>query len=63
MGQDGYITHATWGVPNASERGTKSEVAYKWAGWLLSPWCPGGPQRFRTGDKIRSGAQMGWVAA
>ena len=26
-----YITPATWGVPNPSEPGTKSEVAHKWA--------------------------------
>ena len=30
-GQIGYITPAVLGVPNASERGTKSAVAHKWA--------------------------------
>ena len=33
-GQGGYITPAAWGVPTASQRGTKSEVAHKWARWL-----------------------------
>ena len=33
----GYITPAAWGVPNAEERGTKSEVAHKWAGSLHNP--------------------------
>ena len=31
-GQMGYITPAVGGVPTASERGTKSQVAHKWAG-------------------------------
>ena len=47
------------GVPNASKRGTKSEVAHKWAWWLHHPCLLGGPQRFSTGDKIRSGPQVG----
>ena len=25
-----YKTHAIWGLPNAFDRGTKSEVAHKW---------------------------------
>ena len=33
----GYITPAVWGVPNTSKRGTKSEVAHKWADWLHNP--------------------------
>ena len=37
------------GVPNASKRGTKSEVAHKWDRWLHNPCCLGGPQRFRAG--------------
>ena len=32
--QGGYITPAAWGVPTASERGTQSKVAHKWARWL-----------------------------
>ena len=31
-GLGGDIPLAAWGVPNASEQGTKSEVAHKWAG-------------------------------
>ena len=42
-GQIGYITPAVWGVPNASERGTKSEVAHKWTDWLHHPCRLGGP--------------------
>ena len=49
-GQGGYITPTAWGVPNASERGTKSEVDHKWAQWLHNPCRPGGPQHFRAGD-------------
>ena len=30
-GPRGYMTTPIWGVPNASEQGTKSEVAQKWA--------------------------------
>ena len=30
-GQGGYITPATLGIPTASERGAKSEVAHTWA--------------------------------
>ena len=37
-------------VPTASERGTKSEVAYKWARWLHKSCHLGGPHRFKAGD-------------
>ena len=36
-GPGGYITSAAWGVLDALERWTKSEVADKWAGWLHTP--------------------------
>ena len=42
--------------------GRESEVAHKWAGWLHNPCRLGGPQRFKAGDKISSGPQMGRVA-
>ena len=32
MGRDAFITPAAWGLPYASEGGTKSEVSHKWAG-------------------------------
>ena len=35
-GQNGYLTPAASGIPTASERGAKSEVAHKWAKWLFS---------------------------
>ena len=54
-GQGGYITPATSGIPNASERGANSEVAHKLARWLHHP-CPlGDPHRFKARGKIRSG--------
>ena len=54
-GQGGYITPAASGVPTASERGAKSEVAHKWARWLRHPCRVGDPHRLRAGRKIRSG--------
>ena len=54
-GQGGYITPAASGIPTASDRGAKSEVAYKWARWLHQPCRLGDPHRFRAEDQIRSG--------
>ena len=61
-GQNGYLTPAVSGIPTASERGAKSEVAHKWAKWLPHPCRVGDPHRFRAGGKIRSGPQVGKVA-
>ena len=61
-GQGGYITPAAYGVPSASKRGAKSEVAHKWARWLPHPCRIGDPHRCRAGGKIRSGPQVGKVA-
>ena len=61
-GQDGYITPTAWGMPNASQRGAKSQGANKWARWLHSPRRLGGPHCFTAGGRIRSGPQMGKVA-
>ena len=61
-GQNGYLTPAVSGIPTASERGAKSEVAHKWAKWLPHPCRIGDPHRFRAGGKIRSGPQVGEVA-
>ena len=47
----------------ASERAAESEVAHKWAGWLHNPCHLGGPHRFKAGGRIRSGPQVGQVAA
>ena len=57
-GRIGYVIDAVWEVPNASEGGRESQVAHKWAKWLHHPCHMGGPQRFRAGDKIRSGRQV-----
>ena len=35
-------------------------MAHKWALWLHHPCRPGGPQRFKAGDKIRSAHK--WAA-
>ena len=61
-GQNGYLTPAVSGIPTASERGLKSEVAHKWAKWLPHPCRIGDPHRFRAGGKIRSGPQVGELA-
>ena len=50
------------GIPSASERGAKSQVAHLWARWLCNPCRLGDPLRFRTGGKIRSGPLVGKVA-
>ena len=54
-GQGGYLTPAASGIPTASKRGAKSEVAHKWARWLHHPCRLGDPHRFKAGGKIRSG--------
>ena len=56
-GRNGYLTPAVSGIPTASKRGAKSEVAHKWANWLPHPCRIGDPHRCRAGGKIRSGAQ------
>ena len=61
-GQSGYLNPAVSGIPTASERGAKSEVAHKWAKWLPHPCRIGDPHRFRAGGKIRSGPQVGKMA-
>ena len=60
-GQNGYITPTASEIPNASERGAKSEVAHKWARWLHSPYRLRDPHRLRAGGKIRSGPLVGKV--
>ena len=44
----GYITHAAWGVPTASEQEARSEVAHKWARWLHNPCRLGGSPALQT---------------
>ena len=50
-GQSGYVTPAISGIPTASGRGTKSEVAHLWARWLRHPYRLGDPHRCRAGGK------------
>ena len=61
-GQSGYVTPAVSGIPTTAERGSKSEVAHKWAKWLHHPCRLGDPHHCRAGGKIRSGPQVGKVA-
>ena len=61
-GQSGYVTPAVSGIPTASERGAKSEVAHLWARWLRHPCRLGNPHRCRAGGGIRSGPHLGKVA-
>ena len=61
-GQGGYVTPAASGIPSASERGAKSEVAHLWATWLRYPCRLGDPNPFGAGGKIRSGPRVGKVA-
>ena len=61
-GRIGYLTPAVSGIPAASERGAKSEVAHKWANWLPHPCHIGDLRRCRAGGKIRSGPQVGKLA-
>ena len=61
-GQSGYVTPAVSGIPTASERGAKSEVAHLWAKRLCHPCRLGDPHRFRAGGKTRSGPLVGKVA-
>ena len=56
------MTPAASGVPTVLERGTKSEVAHKWARWLHYPCRLGGPQRFIAGGKVGGGPPVGKVA-
>ena len=61
-GQNGYLTPTILGIPTASERGSKSEVAHKWAKQLTHACRIGDPHGCRAGVKIRSGPQVGKVA-
>ena len=61
-GQSRYVTHAVSGIPTASERGVKSEVAHKWATWLRHPCRLGDRHRCRAGGEIRLGPLVGKVA-
>ena len=63
-GQSGYLTPAVSGIPTASERGAKSEVAHKWAKWLPHPCCIREPQCFRAGgqnQKWPTSGQSGYL--
>ena len=62
-GQSGYVTPAVSGIPTASERGAKSEVAHLWAKWLRHPCRLGDPHRCRAGgnQKWPTCGQSGYV--
>ena len=50
-GPNGYTTLDAWGPLNASQRGTKSELANKLAGWLHNPCRLGVPNALERGTK------------
>ena len=60
-GKGVYMTPAVSGSPSASERGTSSEVAHKWARCYIT-LAVLEPLIFRAGARIRSGPEMGKVA-
>ena len=63
-GQSGYVTPAVSGIPTASERGAKPEVAHLWAKWLRHPCRLGDPHRFRArgqNQKWPTSGQSGYV--
>ena len=60
--QGGYVNPAASGIPSASKRGTKSEVAQWWARWLHHPCHLRDPLRYKAGGKIRSGPLVGKMA-
>ena len=58
----GYITPAAWGIPAASERGTESEVAQKWARWLHNPCRLGIPCASEQGTESEVAQRWGrWL--
>ena len=57
-GQGGYVTPAASGIPSASERKAKSEVAHKWARWLRHPCRLGDPHRFKARGKLITGGDV-----
>ena len=61
-GQGGYVTPAASGIPSASERAAKSEVARVWARWLHHPCRLRDPLRCPAGGEMRSGPLVGKVA-
>ena len=56
-----YITPTAWGVPTASERGAKAEVAHKWVRCYITLGAWGVPTALEPGGRIRSGPQVGKV--
>ena len=56
-----YKTPAAFGVPNASQRGTKSVMADKWAQQLHNPYRFGGPQHLTASDMAVAHWWAGWL--
>ena len=55
-------TLATWGFPNATEGGTKLEVAHNRAGWLHNFCDLEGPNVSKRGTKAEVAQIVGRVA-
>ena len=63
-GQSGYLTPAVSGIPTASKRGAKSEVAHKWAKWVPHPCRIGGSPPLQSGgqnQKWPTSGQSGYL--
>ena len=63
-GQCGYVTIAVSGIPTASKREGKSDVAHLWAMWLRHPCRLGDPHRCKAGgqnQKWPTCGQSGYV--
>ena len=59
-GPGGYWTLGVWAVPYASQQGTKSQVAHKWAKWLHGKWAwwLHGPYRLGRHESFSEGQKL-----
>ena len=55
----GYITPAVQGVNKASEHANTLQVAHDGADWLHNRCHLQGPERYKAGDKVETGPEMG----
>ena len=61
-GHGGHITSPTKGVPNASQRWTKSVMTHNRAYWLHNPCRRGVPNALHRVGGVRNGPQVGLVS-
>ena len=60
-GRIGYVTVPFGESPSLHSGRQNQKWAHVWAHWLRHPCRLEGPQRFTTGDKMRSGPTCGWI--